>query len=249
MVATTTRPGGAKRPANRSVRAVALAAPALLIVLAALVPGVREAVGEIASAAFRGDGAGVRDGIQLFGALAPVVSFGLALVHIVVPFPAEVLALANGLAFGFWGGLAVTWSSFMVAALLTYALGRTLGRPLLERFVPTRHRARLDLWLTREGFFPLLALRLIPLVPFNALCLACGVVKVKLWTYTWVTAIGILPIDIALSLIGSRLGETEAREADLGAGFWAVTVLLVAFVLVGWVVSRRLKSGDRGKVV
>ncbi|MGI8648880.1 MAG: TVP38/TMEM64 family protein [Rubrobacter sp.] len=213
-------------------------------VLLFIIPSVRQAMLEMVSAVFQGNGAAVRDEIQSYGSFGPLVSFGLALLHIIVPFPAEILALANGLAFGFWGGLALTWGGFMAAALLTYALGRALGRPFLERFVPARHRERLDSWLAREGFFPLLVLRLIPLVPFNALCLACGVVKIRLWTYAWVTALGILPIDIALSLIGSRLGATEVSEADLGAGFWVVTVLLVAFVIAAWVISRKLKNRD-----
>lgn len=215
----------------------------LVCVALAFVPGVRETVSALVGAAFRGDGAAFRDEIQGYGVLGPLVSVGLALLHIVVPFPAEILALANGLAFGFWGGLAVTWGGFMLAALLTYGLGWALGRPVLVRFVPEKHRMRLDSWLVREGFFPLLVMRLIPLVPFNALCLACGVVRVKFWTYVWITALGILPVDIALSLIGSRLGQTGegASGAGLGWGFWLVTAALVAFVLVAWIISRRLK--------
>lgn len=228
-------------------RGTLFAATIVVLGLPLAIPGVREGTFQLLSDALRGDGAAVQAGIRSYGAFAPAVSFALALVHIVIPFPAEILALANGLAFGFWGGLAVTWSSFMTAALLTYALGRALGRPLLERFVPAGQRERVDSWLAREGFFPLLALRLIPLVPFNALCLACGVVRVPLWTYTWVTAIGILPIDIALSLIGSRLGASG--EADLGAVFWISTAVLVAFVLAGWIISRRLKSKENRRVV
>lgn len=86
----------------------------------------------------------------------------------------ELLALANGLAFGFWGGLAVTWSGCMLSAFSIYAAGRLWGRPFLERTISRRHQERLDAWFEREGAFPLLALRL---VPFNAVCLAAGAVR------------------------------------------------------------------------
>lgn len=182
----------------------------------------------------------MRDEIRSYGALAPVVSIALILLHIIVPFPAEVLTLANGLAFGFWGGLAVTWSGFMMAALIIYAAGRLWGRPILERFVPERYRSRLDEWLEREGFFPLLAMRLIPLVPFNALCLGAGVARAPLWTYTWTTGVGILPLGVALTLLGSRLGATEA---SLGPSFWIVIGALLFAVLAAWFFSHRKRRG------
>jgi uncharacterized membrane protein YdjX (TVP38/TMEM64 family) len=200
-------------------------------VLLTALPGGRESLAGLVSEVSRGDGAAVRDTIQSYGVLAPAFSVALALLHIVVPFPAEMLALANGLAFGFWGGLAVTWTGFMLAALLTYAAGRVWGRPLLERFVSDRHRKRLDGWLEREGAFPLLAMRLIPLVPFNALCLGAGTVRAPLWTYVWTTGVGILPLGAFISYLGSQMGATTPH---LGAPFWALSAALLATVLGAW---------------
>lgn len=195
------------------------------------IPGVREALSGLLEDLAQGDGAAVRDTIQSYGILAPVFAVALILLHVPVPFPAEILAFANGLAFGFWGGLAVTWSGFMLAALITYAAGRLWGRPLLERFVREGHRQRLDGWLRREGAFPLLAMRLIPLVPFNALCLGAGTVRAPLWSYTWTTGVGILPLGATISYLGSRMGQ---NELTLGAPFWAMISLLVAAVLSSW---------------
>ncbi len=215
---------------------------ALLLTLVVLggalvaVPGTRQLLFTLVDAVSRGDGAEIRDTLRGYGALAPAVSIALILLHIVVPFPAEVLALANGLAFGFWGGLAVTWTGFMLAALLTYAAGRVWGRPLLERTVSSRHRARLDGWFAREGAFPLLAVRFVPLIPFNAVCLGAGVVRAPLWTYAWTTGIGILPLGAALSFIGSTMGDSNPR---LGITLWVLSGTLLFAVLAAWWLSRR----------
>ncbi len=203
------------------------------------VPDVRHLLAGLLDVVSRGDGAAIRDAVRSYGSLAPVASIALILLHMVIPLPAELMALANGLAFGFWGGLAVSWSGFMLSALAMYAAGRLWGRPLLDRAVSRRRRERLDGWLEQEGAFPSLALRLVPLVPFNTVCLVAGVVRVPLWTYAWTTGVGILPLGASLSLLGSRLGENTLH---LGATFWVPNALfLVAILATWWVVRRRTR--------
>jgi uncharacterized membrane protein YdjX (TVP38/TMEM64 family) len=200
------------------------------------VPSVREPIAKIIGLVSHGDGPAIRDLIQGYGALAPLVSIALILLHTVVPFPAELVNLANGLAFGFWGGLAVSWTGFMLSAFALYAAGRLWGRPLLARAISERYRRRLDGWLDREGAFPLLAVRLIPLVPFNAVGLAAGTVRAPLWTYVWTTGVGILPLGATVTFLGSQLGE---RRPHLGAPFWIFSGSLLVLILVAWWIGRR----------
>lgn len=218
-----------------------------LVILGGLllaIPDIRYPVTGLVSAISHGNGPEVRDILRSYGPLAPVVSITLILLHSIVPLPAELLTLANGLAFGFWGGLAVSWTGFMLSALLIYAAGRLWGRPLLERTIPQRHRRRLDDLLEKEGAFPLLAVRLIPLIPFNAVGLAAGVIRAPLWTYLWTTGVGILPLGAIISLLGSRLGE---RNPHLGPGFWVLTIALLIAVLAAWWNSRRLRRKRAAK--
>lgn len=203
------------------------------------IPEVRQALAELVDTALGSDGPEIRAGIQEYGPLAPVVSFALILLHMVVPFPAELMAFANGLAFGLWGGLALSWSGFMVSALLMYGAGRLWGRPLMERVVSQRYRDRLDGWLEQEGAFPWLAVRFVPLAPFNTVCLVAGVVRAPLWTYAWTTGVGILPLGVLLSFFGSRMGADEFR---FGVTFWAPNLLFLTLVLATWWFFRRRNS-------
>lgn len=136
----------------------------------------------------------------------------------------------------------------MGSALLSYLAGRLWGRPLLERLVPEARIVLLDAWLARESAFPLLALRLVPLVPFNAVGLAAGAAAVPLWPYTWTTGLGILPLGVSITYLGSQLGE---RRPHLGAAFWGIIAVLVVAVLVAWSLRHRLsrppRPGDRSE--
>ncbi|CAN5683731.1 hypothetical protein BH24ACT22_BH24ACT22_20140 [soil metagenome] len=200
------------------------------------IPDVRRFFVGLFEAALSSDGAEIRAAIQSYGPLAPVVSVTLIQLHIIVPFPAELMAFANGLAFGFWGGLALSWGGFMLSALLMYGAGRLWGHPLMERVVSERRRERLNGWIAQEGAFPWLAVRFVPLAPFNTVCLVAGVVRAPLWTYTWTTGVGILPLGILLTFFGSRMGNNELQ---LGIAFWVPNVLFLALVLTVWRIFRR----------
>ena len=65
---------------------------------------------------------------EAWGAWAPVASIVLMILHSFVPFPAELIAIANGMLFGpVWGTL-VTWIGAMLGAALAFALARRYGR-------------------------------------------------------------------------------------------------------------------------
>lgn len=210
-----------------------------LLVLGSVVlaiPDVRRQILDLLGAALSSEGAEIRAAIQDYGPLAPVVSVALIQLHIIVPFPAELMAFANGLAFGFWGGLALSWGGFMLSALIMYGAGRLWGRPLMERAVSGRRRERLDGWISQEGAFPWLAVRFVPLAPFNTVCLVAGVVRAPLWTYTWTTGVGILPLGVLLTFFGSRMGRNELQ---LGIAFWIPNLVFLTLVLTTWWLFRR----------
>jgi hypothetical protein len=65
----------------------------------------------------------------------PLVIIGLMLLHTLVPVPAEVLALAAGMALGPFWGVVTVWAGAMLGAYFGFFLARTYGLPLLRRLV------------------------------------------------------------------------------------------------------------------
>ena len=105
--------------------------------------------------------------IRSYGNWAVAASIGLMVVHSFLPFPAEVVALANGLIYGMLFGTLVTWIGAMLGAQAAFWAARTFGASFVERHVPAARRARFDRWTARNGAAALVTMRLIPIIAFN----------------------------------------------------------------------------------
>lgn len=173
------------------------------------------------------------DPAGMLGALATMV------LATSTPFPAEIAAIAVAMKHGFWLGFALIWTGAMLGALLLYALALHLCRYAgwITRSRPVREaQARMhDL-----GWISIFGLRLIPLVPFFALSLAAGLIRMPLRAYVQGTALGILPASAVLSLFGQGLISGEA-------GLVTITVLAAAALAVMlWLFTRgRRRAASR----
>ncbi|HEY5719212.1 MAG TPA: VTT domain-containing protein, partial [Gammaproteobacteria bacterium] len=100
--------------------------------------------------------------IRGWGAWGVAGSLGLMVLHSFVPFPAECLAIANGMVFGFLWGSVITWSGAMLGALLAFGLARSLGQPFVQRRLSARNWGRVEHWSHAHGWSTLLTARLVP---------------------------------------------------------------------------------------
>lgn len=165
--------------------------------------------------------------VEEWGAWSAVGSIALMVLHSFLPLPAEIIPIMNGMMFGHWLGIALTWIGAMLGAVLSFALARWLGRPFVRLVISERH------WQRIEGFSvtprALLLMRLVPLISFNLVNYAAGLLGVGWWTFLWTTALGILPLTILMVLIGGQI-------LALPAWIWLLAgVILVAL----WLFLRR----------
>lgn len=143
--------------------------------------------------------------IRGYGAWSPACAVLLMVLHSFVPLPAEVIALGNGMVFGPALGVAVTWGGAMLGAILSFALARWLGRPLVRALLPARQWRRLETMPRHAGM--LLLARLVPVISFNLINYAAGLLGIAWWTFLWTTALGILPFTVAMVVLGYHMAE------------------------------------------
>lgn len=209
--------------------AVTLAGIALLAVLVLAIPELRDAF----EAAVRGDTAEVRSRIEDLGVAGPLLILGLALIHAVVFYPAEIVDAAAGFVYGFFPALALMMLGWLLSGLICFAVGHSVARPLLDRWFGTARFERTEAAIERGGATLLLAVRLIPIVPFSLVSYAAGAARVPVWRFAWTTLVGYLPITALTVYFGTRLeglgltdplvlGSAAALLALLLGGHWVM---------------------------
>lgn len=208
-----------------------LAGVALLAGLVVAVPELHHAF----DAAVHGDSAEVRDQIEGLGVGGPLLIVALTVIHGVVFYPAEIIDAAAGFVYDFWPGLALMTVSWLLSGLLSYAIGRSVARPLLDRWFGAERFARAEARVARGGATLLIGIRLIPIVPFSLTCYAMGAARVPLWRFTWTTALGYLPITALAVYFGTRLEGLSLTDPIVLGSAAALLVLLA----IGHLIARR----------
>jgi uncharacterized membrane protein YdjX (TVP38/TMEM64 family) len=211
--------------------AITLAGIAVLALMVLAIPALNEAF----TATVRGDADAVREELDGLGAWGPLLILALALIHAVVFYPAEIVDAAAGFVYGFFPALGLVMVGWMLNGFLSYAIGRSVARPLLERWFGKDRFDRTEAAIERGGVTLLIGARLIPIVPFSLTSYAAGAARVPPWRFAWTTAVGYLPITALAVYFGTRLEGLSPTDPLVIATVLALLLLL----WVGHRVARR----------
>lgn len=154
-----------------------------------------------------GDRETVRDMLLSFGAFAPIASILLNVAQAVVaPVPGFVVPFVNGVVFGTWEGMLITWIGGIAAASTCFWISRKFGARFAERFCSESGFAKgLNDKLERHAFVAIIMARLVPGVPFDFLSYFVGLTRVPFRAFAMATAIGSAPHAFLYAYMGSSL--------------------------------------------
>lgn len=167
----------------------------------------------------------VRAWILSFGWISPAIYIAMFVVRPFVLFPASVLAMAGGLAFGTWYGILYTLIGETIGAVLSFLLARKVGKNLFGGKEKEDPRfAKLERAIARRGFSMVLMLRIAPFVPFDLVSYSAGVARVPLRAYTIATIVGALPGTFAYNFLGASLTKGDWRQFLIAGGVIAIAL-------------------------
>ena len=150
----------------------------------------------------------VRTFILGFGVWAPAVYILFYVIRPLILFPAGLLSITGGLAFGPLLGTLYTLIGAVLCALWEFLFARAFGRDAVGKFLKGKV-AKLDEGIERHGFMTVLWVRLIPSVAYDIQNYSLGLTKVALKEYFWATVIGIIPGTFAFVYLGSSLTDLK----------------------------------------
>lgn len=163
---------------------------------------------------------------------------------------ATILTLVYGWYFGFWQSLVIVSFGSTGGATVAFLLTRYFFRDMVQQKFASRLQGVQNA-LKREGAFYLFSLRLMPGIPFFVINALMGLTRIHVWTFWWVSQIGMLPATVAYVYAGSRFPSLQ-KMASEGVGKVLSWQLLLAFTIIGilplvlkWTVGRYQAYKDR----
>jgi uncharacterized membrane protein YdjX (TVP38/TMEM64 family) len=183
-------------------------------------------------------------------ALAALLYVGAYVLVVAFSLPGgAVMTVAGGFLFGPWTGAALAVAGATLGASALFLAARhALADTLARRAGPLLGRVRDE--LRRDGFWYLLSIRLIPVVPFWLANLAPALAGMPFPAYAAATLLGIVPGTAVFAGIGAGLGQVldAGGRPDLSVIFSPGVLLplagLAALSLLG-AFGRRYLRGRR----
>lgn len=139
---------------------------------------------------------------------------------------AAVMTLAGGAMFGFWIALILVSFASTIGATVACAVSRFLLRDWVQSRFGDKLQA-VNEGIEKDGAFYLFTLRLVPIFPFFVINLVMGMTKISLWTYTWVSQVGMLAATAVYVNAGKELSKIDSPGDVLSLG------LVISFIILG----------------
>ncbi len=144
---------------------------------------------------------------------AVAIYAGVYVAAVAVSVPGSVwLTIAGGVLFGRLEGTMLAVLAGTCGAILLFLAARHALAPVLARRAAP-FLARVGPGLERDGFAGLLAMRLIPVLPFWLCNLVPALVGMRLAPFAAATLLGIVPATFVFASLGAGLGDTLADGA------------------------------------
>jgi uncharacterized membrane protein YdjX (TVP38/TMEM64 family) len=144
---------------------------------------------------------------------------------------AAVLTIAAGGLFGLTTGTVIVSFASSIGATLACLVSRFLLREWVQEKFGNKLSA-INTGIEQEGAFYLFSLRLVPIFPFFIINLLMGLTRIRLFTFYWVSQLGMLAGTLVYVNAGKELAKIDSLAGIISPGVLASFVVLGLFPIV-----------------
>lgn len=173
----------------------------------------------------------IRDWVNGWGVIAPIVFIALQFVQVVLfIIPGEVAQAAGGYIFGMWWGMLYSVIGILIGSSFNFYLARLLGVPFVNAVFGAERLSRFDKVLTSgRATIAFFLLFLIPGIPKDALCYVAGLSTLRFPLFMVISTLGRLPGIVGSSALG---GAAASQRWITVVTISAIALLLFAGGLI-----------------
>jgi uncharacterized membrane protein YdjX (TVP38/TMEM64 family) len=146
------------------------------------------------------------------GVWAPFIYILVYTIGTLFLLPSTPLNLSGGALFGVVWGTVWTTVGAIIAAIISFWFSRTIGHDYVQRKFSQRW-IKIDQEIKAGGIYYVIAVRLLPLLPYGLVNFGAGLTSIRFRDYLWGTIIGTTPGLVPFVMMGN--GLTAIRRGDL----------------------------------
>lgn len=177
-----------------------------------------------------------------FGKLAPFVFFGFCVFRSFLLLPCGVFSVAAGLLFGPLRGGLLTLAGFTANSLIVYYMSSYFGRDWAKRLLKDKFEA-MESMVSSRSFLSFLFLRIVPLLPFDAVSCIGGISKARVTSFGLATLFGSIPGVFIYTYFGDSLKTLSWHKMLLPAA----VILMMTLVPIGYKLYKFKKKAKAAK--
>lgn len=126
--------------------------------------------------------------------LAPLIYGFIYVLGVIFAVPGLPITVFSGVFFGFWTGSIVAIIASNIGVNITFIISRYLGNSFFQKWsTKFTYLNSLDEKFDKNGFQVMFLLRIIPIVPFNALNYTAGLTRISMKNYSSASLFGMMP--------------------------------------------------------
>jgi len=197
--------------------------------LLAIIPVLLLILGYIFPSSFFSSQEQLRNFIEPYGSLAPVVFILIQIVQIILaPISHYAIGIAGGFLFGTWQGFLYNWIGKIIGTFIAFYLGRKFGRRIIKHLVREEILKKYDK-VFEKGKIILFLMYFLPLFPDDELSYLAGFSSIKAKIFILIVILGHIGGSLSLAHIGSGV-STKNPISYLVLGITLVSgILFIVF--------------------
>ena len=143
--------------------------------------------------------------IKSFGIWAPIIFIGFSIIPIIfTPLNHAIFGIVGGFVFGPWIGFLLNWVSKSIGTLITFSIGRLIGKHAVKKFTKSEHLEQYNKIFTQHSF-----IIFVGFIINDTLSYLAGISSMRLKAFIPLILLAHIIPTLTLAYIGSGISLTD----------------------------------------